>query len=119
MEHPVGRAIALDRRRAEIEELPALPGAPEADLLALRLDRDAAERILEPERDQNAGPVGADLDAGADLAQRRRLLEDGDVEAATQQRERGGETADPGTDDEDARRSGQDAALALSRITKL
>jgi uncharacterized protein YjbJ (UPF0337 family) len=65
MEHPVGRAIALDRRRAEIEELPALPGAPEADLLALRLDRDAAERILEPERDQNAGPVGADLDAGA------------------------------------------------------
>src|SRR5262249_14398995 len=34
MEHHIGKAVALDRHRAEVEQLPGLTGAPEPDLLA-------------------------------------------------------------------------------------
>ena len=50
---------------------------------------------------QDAGGVGADLDAGADLAEHRRLLVDTDVEPGAQQRQCGGETADAAADHTD------------------
>ena len=54
MDHEIGRAVARDRLGAEIEQLPGLAGIPEPDLLAGRLAPDRADRILEPERKENA-----------------------------------------------------------------
>ena len=50
---------------------------------------------------QHARAVGADLHAGADLAQLGRLLVDLDLDAAPQQGERAGQPADAGADDDD------------------
>ena len=61
----------------------------------------ALERVLEAERVEHARAVGADLDAGADLLQLRRLLVDLDVEAALEQRQRRGQPADAAADDDD------------------
>ena len=63
----VGRAVALDRDRPEIERLPALAGAPEAGFLAGRNHLRALERLLKTERMQDARSIGPDLDARADL----------------------------------------------------
>ena len=82
MDGDVGKAVALDRFKAEIEQLPALPGVPQPDRLAGRQHLNLFQRILEPERMKHAGAVGADLHAGAELAQFRRLLVDIDVDAA-------------------------------------
>ena len=59
------------------------------------------ELVGEPEPVQDARGVRADLDAGADLAQRRRLLVDMDVEARPQQRQRRRQAADAAADDAD------------------
>ena len=59
------------------------------------------ERVLQAERMQHARAVGADLHAGADLAQFARLLVDLDLDPAPDQRERAGEPADAAADDED------------------
>ncbi len=61
----------------------------------------AIERRLEAEADQQARGVGADLDAGADLADARRLLVDMDVEPGLQQVQRGRQAADAAADDGD------------------
>src|SRR5580704_2146486 len=50
---------------------------------------------------KHADAVGADLHAGAELAQFRRLLVDIDVDAAPQQRQRRGKSADAAADDRD------------------
>ncbi len=76
MDGDVGKAVALDRFQAEIEQLPALPGIPQPDRLAGRQHLHLLQRLLEPERMKDARAVGADLHAGAELAQFRRLLVD-------------------------------------------
>ena len=101
MDGDVRRSVTLDRFHAEIEQLPALPGIPQPDGLAGRLHLYFLERILEPERMQHAGAVGADLHAGAEFAQLRRLLVDIDIDAAADQRERRREPADSAADDDD------------------
>ncbi len=47
VEHHVGKAIALDRDRAEIEQLPGLAGAPEPDFLAGDDDAEPLGRLAE------------------------------------------------------------------------
>ena len=64
-------------------------------------DTSRIQRGLQAEPDQQARGVGADLDAGADLADARRLLVDMDVEAGLQQMQRRGEAADAAADDRD------------------
>ena len=54
-----------------------------------------------PEPDQQPRGVGADLDAGADFADARRLLVDVDVEPGLQKMQRGGESADAAADHRD------------------
>jgi hypothetical protein len=54
----------------------------------------APQRVAEPERDQDAGGIGRELDAGADLFELRRLIEDRDAETALRQRQSRREAAD-------------------------
>jgi hypothetical protein len=54
------------------------------------------------EPDQHPHGVGAELDAGADLAKLRGLLVDGDVEAALAQRDGGGQAAKSASHDCDS-----------------
>ncbi len=61
----------------------------------------AIEVRLEAEADQEARGVGADLDAGADLADARRLLVDMNVEPGLQQVQGGRQAADATADDGD------------------
>ena len=48
VEHHVGESVALDRHRAEIEQLPGLAGAPEPDLLAGDDDAEPFDRSPSP-----------------------------------------------------------------------
>ena len=63
-----------------------------------RLHAHARQRVGQAEPVQDARGVGADLDAGADLAERAGLLVDLDVEAGPQQRQRRGGAADAAAD---------------------
>ena len=99
VEHHVGKAVALDRDRAEIEQLPGLAGAPEPDLLAGDDDAEPLGRLAEAQRIEHARAVRADLHAGAELLQLGRLLIDIDADALPDQRQRRGQAADAGADD--------------------
>src|SRR5262249_40060570 len=76
MDGDVREAVALDRLHAEIEQLPALPAIPQPDGLAGGEHLHFFQRLLEPERMENARAIRADLDAGAQFAQLGRLLVD-------------------------------------------
>jgi len=65
--------------------------------MAIRLERDGLERLIEAESDENAHGIGAELDAGADLTQLRGLLVDRDRESALAQRDGGRQAAEPGS----------------------
>ena len=59
------------------------------------------EHLLgEPQHLEHAEHVGAELDAGADLLELRRLLQHLDRDALARQRQRGREPADPAADDD-------------------
>ena len=101
MEVIVGRA---ERRLDLRPDRRALQGAavvPAPLVHGERPHAGAIERRLEAEADQQARGVGADLDAGADLADARRLLVDMDVEPGLQQMQRGRQAADAAADDGD------------------
>ena len=82
------------QERAAVVPAPLMPGQ--------RTHAGARQRVGETEPVQDARGVRADLDAGADLAQRRRLLVDVHVQARAQQRERRREAADASADDADS-----------------
>ena len=86
-----------------------------------RPDARPRELLGEPEPVQDPRRVRADLDAGADLAQRGRLLVDLDVEAGAEQRQRRGQAADAAADDGDRADSATPVAvhaIALSRARR-
>src|SRR5262249_44620745 len=85
--HPVGPAVERARGNAEVEQLPGPAGREQSDLLARGLGGDRLHVLFETERNQDAGAVGAELHAGAELAQLARLLEDLDLDAPLQQRQ--------------------------------
>src|SRR5690606_16887154 len=97
----VGKAVACDGLRTKVEELPGLPGIPQPDFLATRLASHGHDRLLEPQRKQDARAVGADLNARADLPQFRGLLKDGDLKPLPQQREGCSQAANSSSDDGD------------------
>ena len=99
VEHHVGKAVALDRHRAEVEQLPGLAGAPEPDFLAGDHHADLLDRLAQAQRVEHAGAVRADLHAGAELLELRRLLVHVDRDAVPDQRQRRGEPADAAADD--------------------
>ncbi len=58
-------------------------------------------RLVEAEAGEHAAGIGADLDAGADLAQLLRALGDDHAEAGGGERQRRGQSADAGAGDDD------------------
>ncbi len=106
VDHEIGRAIALARDRAEIEQLPGFAGAPEPDFLAGRLAPDLFQGGFEPEREQRMRAIRRDLNAGADFCEFAGLLDHADPQAAPDQRQRRGQAADAGTCDQDRGGSG-------------
>src|ERR1700733_9841588 len=94
--HPVWSAVHRARRCAEIEQLPGLPGVIQPDLLAGRLAGDRLHLPLEIKRDQNARAVGAELHAGAELAQLRRLFENLNLDSSLDERKPSHQAADSG-----------------------
>jgi hypothetical protein len=62
----------------------------------------SGQRRGEPEAVQDTRGVRADLDAGANLTEGRRPLVDVDVVTTREQRQGGGQPADPTPDDADA-----------------
>ena len=65
------------------------------------VDRARAGALAHAERVERGERIGAELDAGADLADVRGLLEDLHREAAARERQRGRETADAAAGNED------------------
>ncbi len=97
----VGKAVALDRLGAEIEQFPGPAGVPQADLLAFGIARELPQRLQDTERVQGAGAVRADLNTGAEFLEFGSLLIDVDVMTAIDQRERRRHAADAAASDED------------------
>ena len=67
----------------------------------LGVDGAATGALADAERVEARERVRRELNAGADLADLRRLLEDDDAKAALRQRQRRGEAADAGAGDDD------------------
>ena len=74
-----------------------------ADKHADRLRRDDVrpQPIAEAEIDQEARGIGRELDAGAGFLEPLGLLQNDNAEAASRQRQRGGEPADAGAGNDD------------------
>src|SRR4029077_12741392 len=101
MQHDVRRAVAFGRRRAEIEPVPGFAAAPVPYLARGRNDLNAGQGVAQAERIEDTGAVRAELDAGADLLEHGRLLVHLDIDAALEQRQRRGESADAAANDDD------------------
>ena len=81
-------------QRGIIEAVAIIPGA-----IVTSLHADARQGLVESERAQDAGGVGAELDAGADLAERFGLLEKLSIDAASPHRQEGREATDAAAGD--------------------
>ena len=101
IDREIGISIALDRRRAKVEQFPSVAGAPQAHFLGCRLARQARQVITQPEFVEHAIAIGRQLQAGADLLEFVRLFVYLDVEAAPEQSECGSQAADAAAGDED------------------
>ena len=104
VEMPVGPVLP---RRGLPEPQPGdRPVPPEIDERdRLRQARPRRRGVVQPERREHGDPVRPDLDAGADLAEHGRLLEDPHPRAAPRQGDRDGEAADPRPDHRDLKSS--------------
>ena len=96
----VWKAVRRDGGRAEHGGRNDVAVLPVAHLGAFRHERDVAQALLQPEFEQHANTIRAELDAGADLAEMRRLFEHVHVEPAAPERERGRQPANAAADDQ-------------------
>src|SRR5947207_15278293 len=88
MEMVVGRAELYFDRLAELRALQGAAVVPAALMESRRTHAAPCQSWAEAQQVQQAGGVRADLDAGADLRQDRRLLEHLHVAAGLQPRQR-------------------------------
>ena len=84
------------------KSLDHLAGVVEPEHVGLGLDADRQKAVLNPQVPHDVHGIGADLDAGADLAELRRLLVDLDPMAGIHQAGRGGQPAKACARDQDA-----------------
>ena len=101
MELPVGPPVARYRRSTQRHPRHQPAVAVVAKLDRLRRGGERGGGLEQPERGQHRHAVRRDLDAGPDLAQRRRLLEHPHPRPAARQRQRRREAADAGADHRD------------------
>src|SRR5579862_5350807 len=86
-------AEALAKPVAEIDRCDVLAGRGVHEAQLVDIDRDRARRLADAEIVEGVKSIGAELDSGADLAQRRCLLEHGDALSRARQGERRREPA--------------------------
>ena len=108
-------AEALGKRGIERNMGDQLAGEGVAHFLRRRHMGIGEDRLLEPDLLQHAEDIGAELDAGADLAEFRRLLEQAHRKAAAGQRIGRDQAADAAAGDQKRRR----AAIAASHEPSL
>ena len=104
MHHPIGRAGARGRGFAERQaaDFAAAARAHQAD--AVGRDRARRKPRLQAEVDQDAAGIGRELQAGAGFLQPFGLFQNDDAKALCRKRQRGRQSPDPGTSDEDGAR---------------
>ena len=98
MNNPERRAVARRGHIAErhANDLASARGVEYAQ--GCGCNRNRAKPLLEFESHQSlAGRVGRELDAGAGLFEPLRLFDHDNAEAVARKRQRGGQSADPGT----------------------
>ena len=105
MRQQIGRAKFLFGALAENHVELDFAGAPVAVVPGARIERLAAKSLFQPEPAQHLHGVAADLDAGAEPRELRRLLVDGDVDAYPAQRRGGGKATHAGADNRDRQSS--------------
>jgi hypothetical protein len=93
--HQIACAALRNGGFAQVEALLLLPGVPQPDLLAGGQASELVEPGADPELDQAAGGVGAQLETGADSRQRRSLLVDVDLESPLRRRARASVVSPP------------------------
>ena len=110
MHHPIRRAGAASGDFPELQarHFSAAAHAHQAD----GLGRDGApcEPGLQSQRDQHAAGVGRELKASADFVETLGFLQNDDAKSSCRERERGGQSPDSGTSNEDGARSGHATA---------
>ena len=102
--HRVGIAEALGEARIERDVDHLLAGHAVHHQQALDEHRFLLHELADAERIERVPGVGRELDAGADLAELGRLLEDDGFEALAREAERHGEAADAAAGDDDGLR---------------
>ena len=93
-------AEALREARVERDVDHLLAGHAVHHQQALDEHRFLLHELADAERIERVPGVGGDLDAGADLAELRRLLEHHALESLARERQRGGEAADAAAGDD-------------------
>ncbi len=96
--HEIRKPVALHREGPEVEQLPGLAGVPQPHHLAVDLAPALADRGFQAELEQHPRAVGADLEAGADLAKGLGPFVDLDRDAPPEQAQRRGQAADTRAD---------------------
>lgn len=94
------QALAFGAHRLNEQHLPVLPAAELPR--CLQTHRESLQRITQPKSGQGPHHVGRDHQAGAHLAQLRRLLVDSRLQPGATQEQGGRETADAAAHDGDA-----------------
>jgi len=111
----IRRAVALRERLAEPQRPDLLPVHTVAHVQLARLRGHGTELLLEAPADQDPGGVGAELDAGADFAQRFGALVQARRPARLPAGDRGGQPAHAATGDQDPVRHARPSGAAAPR----
>ena len=120
MDHRIGIAEAPAERLVDRDMRDLLAGHAVHHDQAIDIDRLGAAGVADAEIVHGVKSVGADLDAGADLAELVGLLQHRDVAALVGEAERGRQTADPAAGDDDCLSlSGHSVRSAWRAITPM
>jgi hypothetical protein len=95
----VWSSVAASRYRAQVKQLPALSGTPEADFLAGRLRTDRGKRVVQTKQAENTGGIRAKLNASTDFTKCAGLLKYSNVKSGAQHRQRRYQAANARTND--------------------
>ena len=101
MHHRIGIAEARAKRLAQIDMGDLLGGQRIHQPELVDIDRHAARGLADAEIIEGVERVGPELDAGADLAERRGLFQQDRADAFLRQPQRRGEAADAAACDQD------------------